>query len=298
MTLTLGSRPHHLEDGDLVRYVDRQMDRAGSRRAELHLTACAECAARLEAMQGRSRHVTAWLGELDAPVPDDEKRALAMAAVERARFRARPHAWASRPGLAAAAMVALLLTMAFGTPPGRAWVGQAVERLGGAFPGQAEPEQPSAPAARGADAVTRPVSNPAAAEAEPPAAPAVAPNRPRRPVLPPGMSEAVSFNPTGNYVLLKFDSRQRMGSATIWVKDIPGATGQVMAGRQSETLVPTSDGLLVRNTGTSRADYTVEIPTRYRFIRVQIGDEPETTIAVSRARRDWLWTVSLTDSGG
>ena len=111
------------------------------------------------------------------------------------------------------------------------------------------------------------------------------------------MSEAVPFNPTSNYVLLKFDSRQRMGSATIWIRDIPSASGQVVAGRQSETLVPTSDGLLVRNAGASRADYTVEIPTRYRFIRVQIGDEPETVIAVSRARRDWLWTVSLTDSG-
>jgi hypothetical protein len=299
MTLTLGSRPHHLEDGDLVRYVDRQMDRAGSRRAELHLTACAECAARLEAMQSRSQSVTAWLGELDAPVPDDEKRALAMATVERARFRARPHAWASRPSLAAAAMVALLLTAAFGTAPGRAWVSGAVERLGAVLPGEAAQEQAAAaPARTQADAAAPPgAASVTADEAEPSGPRAVVPSRPRRPVLPPGMSEAVAFNPTGNYVLLRFDSRQRMGSATIWVKDIPGASGQVVAGRQSETLVPTSDGLQVRNAGTSRADYTVEIPTRYRFIRVQIGDEPETVIAVSRARRDWLWTVSLTDSG-
>jgi hypothetical protein len=277
--------------------MDRQLDRAGNRRVELHLTACAECAARAQAMQARSLQVSAWLGDLDVPAPDDEKRALAMAAVERARFRSRPAAWASRPGLAAAAMVAMLLTVAFGTPPGRAWVSGAVERLGGVLPGQAEPETAAvqrtsagAPAAAGSAAA--PEAEPSAA-----AAPQAAPSRPRRAVLPPGMSEAVPFNPTGNYVLLKFSSRQRIGSATIWIRDISTASGQVVAGRQSETLVPTSDGLQVRNVRGSRADYTVEVPTRYRYIRVQIGDEPETVIAVSRARRDWLWTVNLSDSG-
>jgi hypothetical protein len=111
------------------------------------------------------------------------------------------------------------------------------------------------------------------------------------------MSEAVPFNPTSNYVLLKFDSRQRMGAAAIWIRDIPRASAQVVAGRQSETLVPTGDGLQVHNSRSSRADYTVEIPTRYRFVRVQIGDEPETVIAVSRARRDWLWNMNLADDG-
>ena len=83
MTLILGSRPQHLGDGDLVRYMDRQLDRTGNRRVELHLTTCAECAARAQAMQARSRQVSDWLGELDQPAPDDEKRALAMAAVQR-----------------------------------------------------------------------------------------------------------------------------------------------------------------------------------------------------------------------
>ncbi len=297
MTLTLGSRPQHLEDGDLVRYMDRQLDRAGNRRVELHLTACAECAARAEAMQTRSRQMSTWLADLDVPAPDDEKRALAMAAVERARFRARA-GWGGRPALAAAAMVAMLLTVAFGTAPGRAWVNGAVERLGGVFPGQAAQEQ-------AASRTAAPTSDPAAAsvpamEAEPSAAPAAtaAPRRPTRPVLPPGMSEAVQFNPAGNYVLLKFESRQRTGWATIRIRDISSASGQVVAGRRSETLVPTSEGLVVRNAATSRADYTVEVPNRYRFVRVQIGDEPETTIAVSRARRDWLWTMSLSDGGG
>jgi hypothetical protein len=274
--------------------MDRQLDRTGNRRVELHLTACADCAGRLQALEGRSRMLSSWLGDLDAPAPDDEKRALAMAAVERARFRARSHAWSSRPALAAAAMIALLLTITFGTPPGRAWVSAAAERLGRVFPGETAQETAGAPQAQ--TRVVPPASAPpaAVADAEPAApAPTQMQRRPARPVLPPGMSEAVSFSPAGNSVLLKFDSWQRVGSVGLRVRSIQSASGQVVAGRTSETLVPTPDGLHVRNSRSSRADYTVEVPTRYRFIRLQIGDDPETVIAVSRARQDWIWNMSL-----
>jgi hypothetical protein len=112
------------------------------------------------------------------------------------------------------------------------------------------------------------------------------------------MSAPVRFNPSGNYVLLQVDSRQRVGAVAIWVRDSNQAEGQVVAGRTGETLEPLSDGLRVRNDRTSRADYTITVPTRYRFIRVKIADEPETTIAISRANRAWLWTVNLAASEG
>ena len=89
-----------------------------------------------------------------------------------------------------------------------------------------------------------------------------------------------------------------MGAVTIWVQNTTQAEGQIVAGRTGETLEPLDDGLRLRNTASSRADYTVTVPTRYRFIRVKIGDEPETTIAVSRASRAWLWTVNLASSEG
>ncbi|HEX6040063.1 anti-sigma factor family protein [Longimicrobium sp.] len=296
MTLTLGSRPQHLEDADLVRYMDRQLDRAGNRRVELHLAVCADCSARLQSLQDRGRLVSSFLAELDTPPVADEQRALAMAAVQRARFRARP-VWVSRPGLAAAAIVALLLTVTFGTPPGRAWVSAAVERLGGTVPGQAAPEAAIVLPAQ--EAAPPAAATPAArVEAEPPAAPRATPQpRTTRAVLPPGMSEAVSFSPAGNYVLLKIDSRQRAGVLTLWIKNSPRASAQVVAGLRAEALEPTADGLHLRNTSTSRADYTVEVPTRYRYIRLQIGDEPETVINVNRARRDWLWSLSLAGTG-
>jgi hypothetical protein len=298
MNLTAGSRPQHLEDGDLVAYMDHQMDRARSRWANGHLEGCAECAARLSAMQARAGALSAWLGAVDEPA-SDERRALAMAAVERARFRSRAqYGWRSRPMLAAAAMVAMLLTVAFGTPPGRAWVGTAAERLG--FGGPAEERAtesvPSMTATPGQQAAAPAADSLVRTEGEA-AAPTAAGRRPS-PGLAPGTSAPVRFNPTGNYVLLQVDSRQRLGAVTIWVRDTNQAVGQIVAGRTGETLEPLSDGLRLRNQGSSRADYTVTVPTRYRYIRLKIGDEPETTIAVSRANRAWLWTVNLASFEG
>ncbi|HEU4883429.1 MAG TPA: hypothetical protein VFT45_14305 [Longimicrobium sp.] len=297
MNLTAGSRPQHLEDGDLVAYMDHQMDRSRSRWAAGHLEGCAECAARMNAMQGRAGALSAWLEAVDEPA-SDERRALAMAAVERARFRSRAsHGWVNRGSLAAAAMIAMLLTVAFGTLPGRAWVGSAVERLGFGGPGERPTETaPSAVAVPGQPAA--PVADNVAGVEGETAAPTAAGRTARRPGLPPGMSAPVRFNPSGNYVLLQVDSRQRVGAMTIWVQNTTNAEGQIVAGRTGETLEPLADGLRLRNTGASRADYTVTVPTRYRYIRLKIGDEPETTIAVSRANRAWLWTVNLAASEG
>lgn len=298
MNLTIGSRPQHLEDGDLVAYMDHQMDRARHRWAESHLGICGECSARLQAMQSRAGSISAWLGALDEPA-GDERKALAMAAVERARFRSRgAGAWSGGRGwLAAAATVALLLTVSFGTPPGRAWVGDVMEQLGLRPAPRATESAPAVPVPRPVAETPAPADLQAEAEPAGEGAAPTAPGRARRPGLPPGMSAPVRFNPSGNYVLLQVDSRQRVGAIAIWVRDNTStAEGQVVAGRTGEVLVPLSDGLRLQNARSSRADYTVTIPTRYRFIRVKIGDEPETTIAVSRASQAWLWTVNLAAS--
>jgi hypothetical protein len=276
--------------------MDHQMDRSRLRWAASHLEVCGECSARLQGMQSRAGAVSSWLGALDQP-PGDERKALAMAAVERARFRSRgAGAWGDRRMLAVAATVALLLTVSFGTLPGRALMSAMAERLGLGSPEVVSTEQVQM------QPVPARSSAPSAAEAEPPAAAAdesAAPanaGRARRPGLPPGMSAPVRFNPGGNYVLLQVDSRQRVGAIGIAVQETGEAVAQVVAGRTGETLEPTADGIRLRNTRSSRADYTITIPTRYRFIRIKIGDEPETTIPVSRASRAWLWNVNLAAS--
>src|SRR5687768_6424114 len=186
MNLTAGSRPQHLEDGDLVAYMDHQMDRSRSRWAASHLEGCAECAARMSAMQARAGALSAWLGAVDEPVAD-ERRALAMAAVERARFRSRAsQGWGSRGMLAAAAMVAMLLTVAFGTPPGRAWMGSAAERLGFGGPGERATESvPSMGATPGRQADAPQVDSAGGLEEAEAAAPTAPGRRPRPAGLPP-----------------------------------------------------------------------------------------------------------------
>jgi hypothetical protein len=296
MSLTIGSRPQHLEDGDLVAYMDHQMDRSRLRWAASHLEVCGECSARLQGMQSRAGAVSSWLGALDQPA-GDERKALAMAAVERARFRRRgAGAWADRRTLAAAAMIALLLTVSFGTLPGRAWMSAVAERLGVGRPDAVNTEEAQmqpAPVTEGAAPPAQ--AGPPAGAADESATLANA-GRVRRPGLPPGMSAPVQFNPGSNYVLLQVDSRQRVGAIGIAVQETDQAVAQVVSGRTGETLEPTADGIRLRNTRSSRADYTISIPTRYRFIRIKIGDEPETTIAVSRASRAWLWNVNLAAS--
>lgn len=294
MSFGIGS-PSHLEDADLAGYEGGGLDRDRQRLARAHLNTCPDCAARLHAFQRTARDVSSFLAAVDEPVNPD-RREQALAAVQAARFRARSGGGQRRALLQAAAVVALLLTVSFGTPPGRAWVGGAVERLSGDRPGPfarglldmlgRHEQVAAAPAAAPAPA--------AEAVAEPPAArrrdPAITTARPGPP---PGTSAPVQFRPAVNYVLVRFASRQRAGSAAIWIRETASGEGQVVSGRRGEVLQPTADGVLVRNSITSRAEYTITIPTSYRFVKVRIGDEPETVIAISRAKRDWLWTVSL-----
>jgi hypothetical protein len=103
----------------------------------------------------------------------------------------------------------------------------------------------------------------------------------------------VPFNPGSNYVLIQVRSRQRAGGIIFTFRDTDQAVGQVVAGRRSESLEPRPDGLRVRNASSSRADYAITVPTRYRFLRVRIADEPEVRIPISRAQHEGMWNIGL-----
>ncbi len=282
----------HLEDGDLVRYRDGLMERDEQRLARIHLSGCEACTARLQGVENGLGALPSLLSVLDEPVPAG-RRDQALAAVRRARYRG-PAATPllQRPMLKAAAIVALLLTVAFGTPPGRAWVGGALVALSGDEPG---------PFARQVLGVLGHEEPPVAVAPAPAAAPVPPPAE--RPPLPrpqaqrqgpaPGTSAPVPFNPGSNYVLVQVRSRQRAGGIIFTFRDTEQAVAQVVAGRRSESLEPRPDGLRVRNASTSRADYAITVPTRYRFLRVRIADEPELRIPISRAQHEGVWNIGL-----
>jgi hypothetical protein len=302
MNLLAGSR--HTSDEDLIRYMDHQLDRDALRRTAQHLRTCPECAGRLEELERASSSVSRLLGGLPVEMPDPNKRAVALAAMERARFRRSATGPIGTAWMRTAAGILLLLGLGFGTSPGRAWMAQAVVRIYGGEPSpiaarlvewlgegerlvDATPVPAPAKAASGEDSGgIGPLGASAAPvimmETEPP--------------TPPGSAPPVRFAPPGPDVELAFRSIQDGGSATLWIRDVSAANGQITSGLGGERLIPTADGLEVRNRRDSRADYVVTIPTRFRFVRVRVGDSPEVLIPISKSKREWIWTINLRTS--
>jgi hypothetical protein len=83
----------------------------------------------------------------------------------------------------------------------------------------------------------------------------------------------------------------------VWIREeAQQASVQAVTGYRGEEFVPGAAGLEVRNREGSRADYTIVIPARYRYIRVRVGDAPEVLIHVSKSKQEWIWTVNLQTS--
>jgi hypothetical protein len=309
MSVLAGSR--HLGDDDLIRYMDHQLDRDGQRLMGAHLRTCADCTGRLEGFRQKSALAKEWLSLLPAEMPDPNKRAVALAALDRTRFRRRSVPMASA-WMKAAAAVVLLVSVGMATEPMREFVARGVVRLGGGEPGsaarrlvewlgqekqlqkpelaRARPLPAAAPESYGYSAEQRPATAaaPTATRAPRPAERPVPPKR--------GVSPPITFTPAGPDVSLVFSSVQAAGSATIWIRQVPRANVQAVRGYRNEELVTGADGLEVRNRPGSRADYVITIPTRYRYILVKVADGPEVRIGITKSKREWVWTIGLQNS--
>jgi hypothetical protein len=192
------------------------------------------------------------------------------------------------------------------TEPGRAIVAQGIVRAAGRDPGPAvtrmlewlgqRRELERGTLAPVEAAHPPPAAAPAVPAPAPPSAAAPAPARPPRPAVKPGTSAAVRFRPAGPDVTLTFASVQRAGSALVWIREVPQASAQVVTGYRGEELVPSAGGLEVRNRDRSRADYTIIIPARYRYIVVRVGDAAPVPIHISKSKQEWIWTVNLQNS--
>ncbi|HYH79414.1 MAG TPA: hypothetical protein VEX86_06445 [Longimicrobium sp.] len=301
MTVLAGSR--HLGDDDLIRYMDHQLDREGQRLMGAHLRTCAGCTARLDELRRTSALASEWLSLLPAEMPDPGKRAVALAAVDRARFRRRGTGVLGSAWLKAAASVVLLVSVGMATEPMRAFVARGVVGLGGSEPGSA--------AARIAEwlghrhEAPRPAAAPVTLQAPPEViyapdtrTPAAAPARAERPApeVKRGMSAPLQFMPAGPDVSLVFSSVQAVGTATIWLREVPGGNAQAVRNYRGEEMVPGPQGLEIRNRRGSTADYVITVPTRFRYVRVRVGDGPEVQIATTKSKQEWVWTIKLQSS--
>jgi len=304
--MTVLERSRHLGDDDLIRYMDHQLDREGQRVMGAHLRTCASCNARLDAFHQKSALAREWLGLLPAEMPDPGKRAVALAAVDRARFRRRGTGVMATAWVKAAAAVVLLVSVGLATEPMRGFVARGVVQVGGNEPGSAaariaewlghtQPRQPQ-PRLASAEAPTPPPAVVYAPETE---APAVAPARAVQrtaPAVKRGMSPPMQFTPDGPDVSLAFSSVQAAGTATIWIREVPRASVQAVRGYRGEELAPADTGLVVRNRPGSRAEYVITVPSRYRYIRVRVADGPVVQIATTKSKQEWIWTINLQSS--
>lgn len=296
MSFANGVRPPHLADEDLLRHIDRQLDLEGSRRVRTHLLRCEECSARAEQIRTESRAVSALLAEIPVRMPDPSRRALALAAMERAGAR-RPRAvpLASHSLLRAAALVGLLFLVAMTTQPVRAWVGDRVERLVGPRPGAVgallldwlgREEAPAVPAlgpvaAAPAEAPTaRPVTEAVRGTGEVRA-------RVQSPRLPP----AVAFAARGTEVWVEFSTLQDAGSARFVIRDVAMPVARVVADPGGERMEAAEGGLRIRNAAVSRAQYEIVVPAHFRRIRVRVAGGEAREMPVSPSTRAWTFDL-------
>jgi len=306
MSLSTGSR--HMGDDDLMRYIDHALDHEGMRLGGVHLRTCTDCTARMEALQRSSAAVHEWLSLIPAE-HDPARRAAAQSAMERARFRRGASGPLGAGWMKAAAAIVLMVGLGMATEPGRAFVANGIVRAAGRDPGpvatrmvewlgQRRQLERGTLAVRGE---TRALPPPLADAAPPTPAPATAgaprPPHPELARVKPGTSAAARWRPEGPDVRITFASVQERGSASLWIReDATQATVQATRRYRGEELATSPSGLEVRNAESSRADYTIVIPARYRYIRVRVGDGPESAIPLSKGKQDWFWNIPLQSS--
>ncbi len=104
----------HLNDRQLLAYLENDLPPARRERAEVHLSACPACRARLEALTQTAGHLTATLHTVEEQVPSDSARSWEMVARRWKKQRPRPPILPFRPRLRYLATLAVLALFVVG----------------------------------------------------------------------------------------------------------------------------------------------------------------------------------------
>lgn len=230
----------HLDDGTLVRLLDREATAA--ERAELgtHIAACDVCRGRQAALAAWASSLSQVLARSDAPPR----------AFERDHG---PAGWHAQWGVwsAAAAVVLLVAGTVALAAPVRTWV---IERWTATVdhlvrgPG-APPRIPT----RSADQTPAPAS--------------------------PAPVGAVSFTPEADTLVVRVAARQAEGSLILETSAAPTASAVVRGQGEHEAVVVLPTELRIANTAASRATYHVTLPTRLKQVVVVIDGDRALSLA-------------------
>lgn len=249
----------HLDDGDLIRLLDSELDDRRAVRVEAHARSCDRCGRRLDALAARSVAASSLLRRTAAalPPPPSRSREAVMAAyraggaavpIRPARTRrAGPGPATRRHLLRAAAVAALLLGVGIGVPPVRAWVGERIAAWTGVFR-----------------------TDPAPAILE---------------------AATVSFVPSTRDLVIRFDAPGGAARFTVGASDrlTADATGPEAPGVR---LLVMNDGVRVPG-GSDGVDYRFTLPAGTRSVRVQLDGRVISERRLEGPGQEWVVPIAL-----
>lgn len=128
----------HIDDGELVRYVDNELSVDNLATVRHHLAGCPPCQARFDAIRGRSEEFNRAMAGLDSP-PAAATKAEPIVQVPHVP-RSPSQGW----GWRIAAMVAVVIGVTLTVTPARAWLLEHMGPVGEWF-GASQSSQPETP---------------------------------------------------------------------------------------------------------------------------------------------------------
>jgi hypothetical protein len=236
--------PSVVTDGDLIRYLDGELDGGARASLEQRVAATPALAARLEKLSRRSSNLSRLLAEVDP----SERAAGRSELHVGARLDVGGRADHPRRGLwRAVAAVAAILLLALVVPPARAWLLERGRALAGALGvGESPPEPRTLPVERG--------PSPAA-----------------------GPDAAIEFAVAGD----TFDVDVPEADGMVVIRVGLGASGRAEATDEGEsTVVVLATGVRIEGASTPAAVYTLTLPPSVTTLRVtRRGSPPEVQAA-------------------
>jgi hypothetical protein len=234
MNIQAAFRGPHLDDGELVRYIDTEGTDEEARRWDDHLATCPHCRRETETLRAQSGAVGRWLAMADfgARVTPGASSVATVTPIARGRRGgARTAAGTGGPWLKAAAITLLLAAPLAAIPPVRGWIAEQVGLMRADSP-----------------APTAPLTAPAGAGAT-----------------------AIRFVPDPGTFTLVMDAAQVEGS--LRVGRAPGAEAvlEVRGGGVLPEPTVSARSVRIANTEATTVSYSLSLPAGVDVVRVEIG---------------------------
>jgi anti-sigma factor RsiW len=249
----------HLEQGDLVRFLDDEMSQPERAAVAAHLLQCAVCSSSLETMRKDRQLFADMLGQLQLPTLTPARRDLSLSRVETAARRRSFRR--SHSGIAAAAAAVVLLST-FALPPVRGFASELLARI--------------------TNRIEALVTNTTVLEPEP--------------IRVAGAT--IGFVPEVESFLLEIRSTQREGTVVLGIGDGASVNARAVGGDGAVDIsILRNQGMRIENGPSDTGAYAINLPSTLREVRVRIGDNPERVYTIEALRESWLTVIDITPEG-